>query len=77
MGCLRALFVIFALGAGSFLTAGLMESVPRSPADWSAAPVAAATVLLLVALPKAWRAGRPRPSRTGRLRTRCRGRPVP
>ena len=69
---LSALFEVFAPGTGSFLTVGLTEFVPRSPADGAAALFAAATVLLLVALPKAWRAIRPRPSRTERLRTYCR-----
>ncbi|MFF3017728.1 hypothetical protein [Streptomyces sp. NPDC057939] len=70
--CSAALYVICALFTGSFLTAAVLESVPRSPAQWAARLLAAATVLLLVALPKAWQAIRPRPDRTDRLRAYCR-----
>ncbi|MFD6875870.1 MULTISPECIES: hypothetical protein [unclassified Streptomyces] len=70
--CLTALYALFALFTGSFLTAALTESVPRSPAEWAAGLLAATTVLLLAALPRCWRAIRPRPDRTDRLRAYCR-----
>ncbi|MGW7319135.1 hypothetical protein [Streptomyces sp. NPDC054865] len=68
--CLTALYALFALFTGSFLTAALLESVPRSPAEWAAGLLAATTVLLPAALPRA--GGQSVRGPTDRLRAYCR-----
>ncbi|MEU4492894.1 hypothetical protein AB0F96_05390 [Streptomyces sp. NPDC023998] len=70
--CLGALFMIFAAGSGGFLMASLGEVSPHGFLGWTAVLLAPLSIVLLIALPNAWRVLRPAPARTDRLGDRCR-----
>lgn len=70
--CIGALFVIFAAGSGGFLMASLGDVSPHGFLGWTAVLLAPLSIVLLLALPSAWRAMRPAPARTDRLGDRCR-----
>ncbi|MGW0556104.1 hypothetical protein ACWDZ6_18175 [Streptomyces sp. NPDC002926] len=70
--CIGALFVIFAAGSGGFLMGSLGEVSPHGFLGWTTVLLAPLSIVLLLALPSAWRAMLPAPARTDRLGDRCR-----